>query len=61
MWAEILTAVALVLVIEGLLPFISPDAFRSAMQSILSRDNNTMRIIGLSSMIVGVLILTVVR
>jgi len=61
MWTELLTAVALVLVIEGLLPFLSPDAFRSAMRTILSRDNNTMRIIGLSSMIVGVLILTIVR
>ena len=61
MWTDILTAVALVLVIEGLLPFISPNAFRSAMQSIVSRDNNTMRIIGLSSMIAGVLILTLVR
>lgn len=61
MWTEIFTAVALLLVLEGLLPFLSPDGFRSAMQSILSRDNNTMRIIGLSSMIVGVLILTVVR
>jgi len=61
MWTEIFTALALVLVIEGLLPFINPDAFRSAMQSILSRDNNTMRIIGLSSMIAGVLILTIVR
>ena len=61
MWTDILTAVALMLVIEGLLPFISPNAFRSAMQSIVSRDNNTMRIIGLSSMIAGVLILTLVR
>lgn len=61
MWTDILTALALVLVIEGLLPFISPNAFRSAMQSIVSRDNNTMRIIGLSSMIAGVLILTLVR
>lgn len=61
MWTELLTAVALVLVIEGLLPFLSPDTFRSAMRSILSRDNNTMRIVGLSSMIVGVLLLTIVR
>jgi len=61
MWTELLTALALVLVIEGLLPFLSPDTFRSAMRSILSRDNNTMRIVGLSSMIVGVLILTILR
>jgi len=61
MWKELLTALALVLVIEGLLPFLSPETFRSAMRTILSRDNNTMRIVGLSSMIVGVLLLTIVR
>jgi len=56
-----LTAVALVLVIEGLLPFLSPDTFRSAMRAVLSRNDNTLRIVGLSSMIVGVLLLTIVR
>lgn len=61
MWTELLTAVALVLVIEGLLPFLSPDSFRAAMQVMLSRNNNTMRLVGLSSMIVGVLLLTIVR
>ena len=61
MWTELLTAVALVLVIEGLLPFLSPNTFRSAMRTVLSRNDNTLRIIGLSSMIVGVLLLTIVR
>jgi len=61
MWTELLTALALVLVLEGILPFISPNAFRSAMQSLLTRSDNTMRIVGLSSMIVGVVILTIVR
>lgn len=61
MWTELLTAVALVLVIEGLLPFLSPNTFRSAMRTMLSRNDNTLRIIGLSSMIVGVLLLTIVR
>ncbi len=61
MWTEILTALALVLVLEGMMPFLSPETFRSVMQSLLSRDNNTMRIVGLSSMIVGVVILIIVR
>lgn len=61
MWTELLTAVGLVLVIEGLLPFLSPDTFRSAMRTVLSRNDNTLRIIGLCSMIVGVLLLTIVR
>ncbi len=61
MWTEMLTAVALVLVIEGLLPFLSPDTFRSAMRAVLSRNDNTLRFVGLSSMILGVLLLTIVR
>ncbi len=61
MWVEILTALAIVLVIEGILPFLNPDAYRSAMQSMLKFPNNTLRYVGLSSMIVGVVILTLVR
>jgi len=61
MWTEIFTAIALLLVLEGLIPFLSPDAFRSAMQAILARDNNTMRTIGLLSMISGVILLMIVR
>ena len=61
MWTELLTAVALLLVFEGIVPFISPDAFRTVMQSVLQRSNNTMRFVGLSSMIAGVVIITIVR
>ena len=61
MWTELLTAVALLLVFEGIMPFISPNTFRTVMQSVLQRSNNTMRYVGLSSMIVGVVILTIVR
>lgn len=61
MWVDIFTALALVLVIEGLMPFLSPSTFRGAMQAILSRSDSTMRLVGLSSMIGGVLILMFVR
>jgi len=61
MWADIGTAFALLLVFEGLMPFLSPATFRTALQSILTRSDSTMRIIGFSSMIAGVLILTLVR
>lgn len=61
MLADILTAICLVLVLEGILPFLSPDGYKSAIRSMLDLDNSRMRIIGLSSMIAGVVLLTIVR
>jgi len=61
MWVEILTALSLVLVIEGLLPFISPSTYKSALQSMLEQNDRNLRVIGLSSMIAGVVLLTFVR
>ncbi len=59
MWGEIFTAVALVMVIEGLMPFISPARYREAMATLMSQDDSKLRMIGLSSMIAGVILLTV--
>lgn len=61
MLVDILTAICLVLVLEGILPFLNPDGYKSAIRSMLDLDNNRMRIIGLSSMIAGVILLTIVR
>ncbi len=61
MLVDILTAICLVLVLEGILPFLSPDGYKSAIRSMLDLDNRRMRIIGLCSMIAGVVLLTIVR
>ncbi|NND91788.1 MAG: DUF2065 family protein [Granulosicoccus sp.] len=61
MLLEILTAISLVLVLEGLLPFISPGGYKSAIRAMLELPENRLRIIGLSSMIAGVVLLTLVR
>jgi len=61
MLVDILTAICLVLVLEGILPFLSPDGYKSAIRAMLDLDNNRMRIIGLCSMIAGVVLLTIVR
>lgn len=61
MFVEILTAICLVLVLEGILPFLSPQGYKSAMRAMLDLDDSKMRIIGLSSMIAGVVLLTIVR
>jgi len=50
-------ASALVLVIEGLMPFISPIAFRRSLLQMASMTNRQLRMIGLFSMAFGVALL----
>ena len=56
-----ITAIALVLVIEGLLPALSPSLYRKAFWSMVRLPSAHLRLIGLSSMIAGAVILTLVR
>ena len=46
-------ALALVLVIEGLFPFLSPTAWRRMFQQILQLHDGQVRFFGLCSMLVG--------
>jgi len=52
---------ALVLIIEGLLPFMSPRKYRELVAEISRLGDNHIRMIGLIVMIVGLLTLFVVR
>lgn len=61
MWKEILTALALVLVIEGIMPFLNPAAMRRMMVMVAQMDDKTLRVVGLTSMISGVLLLYLVH
>ena len=58
---EILHAIALLLVIEGIMPFLNPKMWRETMQQISLMSDNTLRWIGLGSMLFGVLLLYVLR
>jgi uncharacterized protein YjeT (DUF2065 family) len=60
-WTEILTAVALVLVIEGMLPFVRPGRYKQLVAQIVRLSDNQLRTVGLVSMIAGLLLLFVVR
>ena len=51
------TALALVLVIEGLLPFLSPTAWRNAFQKILQLQDGQIRFFGLASIVAGLVLL----
>lgn len=61
MWADLLAALALVLVIEGLMPFLSPAGFRRTMEKVSRIPDRSLRVIGLLSMAAGVGLLYLVR
>lgn len=57
----LLAAFALMLILEGLLPFLSPQAWRNAFRRVIEMQDGQIRFIGLSSIIVGVVLLMVFR
>jgi uncharacterized protein YjeT (DUF2065 family) len=61
MWQDILTAFALYLIIEGMIPFIGPGRFRRAVEQISRLSDNNLRAIGLIAMGSGLLLLFIVR
>ena len=61
MWGDITTALALVLVIEGIMPFLNPAGMRRMLVMVAQLNDTTLRTIGLTSMIIGVLLLYLVH
>lgn len=61
MWNDLFAAIALVLVVEGMLPFLKPEKWRRVMNGIAKQSDHSLRIIGLTSMLLGVLLLYAVR
>lgn len=58
---DFVRAIALVLVIEGMLPFLSPGSWKQAMIQACGLSDKTLRIVGLVSMLLGVLVLYMAR
>ncbi|HHO70147.1 MAG TPA: DUF2065 family protein [Halothiobacillus sp.] len=54
---EIWAALALVLIIEGLLPFISPGSYRRMVQQMAELPDQALRLTGLFLITVGLLVL----
>jgi len=57
----LLTAFALMLVIEGVLPFLVPALWRETFRRLTEMNDGQIRFIGLTSMLVGLLLLYFVR
>ena len=57
----LLTAIALMLVIEGVLPFLVPSLWRETFRRLTEMSDGQVRFVGLTSMLAGLLLLFLVR
>ena len=61
MWEQLGIALALLLVMEGIMPFLSPERLRDTLQTIIEMDDTTLRIMGFISMAFGVILLYLIH
>ena len=61
MWQDIAIAVSLVLVIEGIMPFLSPQGWRKMMLNMAQMDDRSIRLVALCTMLTGLALLYWVR
>jgi uncharacterized protein YjeT (DUF2065 family) len=58
---DLLSAVALLLIIEGVIPFLNPPGLRKALLTVSQLSDGVLRFGGLTSMVLGCLLLYAVR
>lgn len=61
MWDDLLAAFGLMLVLEGILPFLSPSRLRQTWIRMANLEDRTLRLVGLASMFFGLLTLYAFR
>ncbi len=61
MTTSLLIAFALMLVLEGLVPFLSPASWRETFRRLIQLSDGQIRFIGLTSMLAGIILLMVFR
>ena len=57
MGTTFLLALAIMLILEGVLPFLAPNLWRDTFRRITQMSDGQIRFVGLSSMLIGLLIL----
>jgi len=60
-WSDLLAALAILLVLEGLLPFLNPGATRRVFAQLAMLGSTELRVAGCVSMVLGMLLLFYVR
>ena len=58
---DVIYIIAAVMVIEGVMPFVHPSGWRKMLLLVLKQTDSTIRVMGLSSMLVGLGLLYVIR
>ncbi|HUY04885.1 hypothetical protein GALL_212480 [mine drainage metagenome] len=61
MLSTLLLAFALMLVLEGLLPFLAPRVWREGFRRLTELSDGQLRFIGLTSMMVGLILLMIFK
>ena len=61
LWKDLFVALALLLVFEGILPFIRPTIWRNVMSNAVKQPDKSLRVMGLASMVIGVILLYSIR
>jgi uncharacterized protein YjeT (DUF2065 family) len=60
-WNDLFAAVALMLMLEGILPFLNPGRYRKMLEMLEQVSDTQLRSIGLVVMLLGAVALTLVR
>ena len=60
-WQELAVAICLMLVLEGIIPFLYPQRWRQLVNQLARVNDRSLRITGLASMILGTVLLYLVR
>lgn len=60
-FSDLMAALALFFVLEGMLPFLNPRGMKRALAKLLEISDRELRIAGLGSMLVGLALLYLVR
>ena len=60
-WSDLFAALALYLVLEGIMPFLNPQGVKRLMQALASLEDRRLRVMGLVSMCGGLALLHFVR
>ncbi len=61
MWHDLLAALGLMLVLEGILPFLNPRGVREVLSQILQAEDRVLRLGGVISMLIGLILLYFIR
>lgn len=60
-WHDLFVAIALVMVLEGVMPFLNPGGMKKMMTAISEISDSHLRMAGLASMVAGLILLYLVN